>query len=46
MLPRLAEAEGCVSNLNGKAMTLEREKAKLQALIEEEEATRALLHRL
>ena len=35
MLPRLAEAEGCVSNLNGKAMTLEREKAKLQALIEE-----------
>ena len=32
---RLAEAEGCVSNLNGKAMTLEREKAKLQAEIEE-----------
>ena len=31
----MAEAEGCVSNLNGKAMTLEREKAKLQALIEE-----------
>merc|ERR1712203_986457 len=26
---------GCVSNLNGKAMTLEREKAKLQAEIEE-----------
>merc|ERR1719239_739135 len=32
---RLAEAEGCVSNLNGKAMSLEREKAKLQAEIEE-----------
>merc|ERR1712200_177401 len=32
---RLAEAEGCVSNLNGKAMALEREKAKLQAEIEE-----------
>merc|ERR1712165_524159 len=31
----LAEAEGCVSNLNGKAMALEREKAKLQAEIEE-----------
>ena len=32
---RLAEAEGCISNLNGKAMALEREKAKLQAEIEE-----------
>ena len=32
---RLAEAEGCVSNLNGKAMALEREKAKLQSEIEE-----------
>ena len=31
----MAEAEGCVSNLNGKAMALEREKAKLQAEIEE-----------
>merc|ERR1712223_817149 len=32
---RLAEAEGCVSNLNGKAMALEREKVTLQAEIEE-----------
>jgi len=32
---RLAEAEGCVHNLNGKALTLEREKSKLQADIED-----------
>ena len=32
---RLAESEGCVSNLNSKAMALEREKAKIQAEIEE-----------
>ena len=31
--PRLAKAEGCISN--GKAMPLEREKAKLEAEIEE-----------
>ena len=34
---RLAEAEGCVQNLNGKAMALEKERAKVQAEIEEME---------
>merc|ERR1711962_1359505 len=35
MQSRLAEAEGCVQNLNGKAISLEREKSKLQADIED-----------
>ena len=34
---RLAESEGCVQNLNGKAMALEKERAKVQAEIEEME---------